>query len=275
MKSNFRGSALGLYLLNARLGLVPFLGGVPYSRYIEYPLALSLAGDMHGKRILDIGSGRRARFPLYLLSNLSAGHVFATDINDYGDSHARLAERVRPASSEVRFSSEPQDATELSYDDSQFDVVFALSTVEHIPGEGDSIATAEIGRVLRPGGVAVISVPFTSGGHKEEFRRFDVAGREHDDEVFYERTYDAVSVEARLLEPLGLEPVERVFFGEPSFQFWSVFYYRLLVLPPWHQWLTLPFRATMPLLSSVFLDQVESEHPHVLGVVIKASSRAS
>lgn len=275
MKSNYRGSALELYLLNARLGLAPFLGGVPYSRYIEYPLALELAGDLHGKRILDIGSGRRARFPLYLLSNLSAGHVFATDIRDYRNSHLRLAERIRPASSEVGFSSEPQDATELTYPDAHFDAVFALSTVEHIPGDGDSVAMAEIERVLRPGGISVISVPFTSGEFREEYRRYDVSGREHKDEVFYERTYDSVALDQRLIEPLGIRLEKRAYFGEPSFRFWSVFYYRLLLRPLRYQWLTLPFRAIMPILSSVFLDQVDLAHPNVLGVVIKASKRGS
>jgi len=274
MKSNARGSALDLYMLNARLGLGPFLGGIPYPRYIEYPIALDLAGDVNGKRILDIGSGRRARFPLYLMSNLTFGDVFATDIRGYGDSHAKLAEKVRSASSRANFYSEPQDATKLTYPDAHFDVVFALSTVEHIPGDGDSAAIAEISRVLRPGGVAVISVPFTSAGYREEYRNLDVSGHEHRDEVFYERVYDTAALEKRLLEPLGLDRVQRVFFGEPNFQFWSGFYYRLLVLPQKYQWLTLPFRATMPLLSSAFLDQIDSGHPHVLGVVIKASSRS-
>ena len=131
----------------------------------------------------------------------------------------------------------------------------------------------EIGRVLRPGGIAIISVPFTSGQFREEFRNYDVSGQEHEDKVFYERTYDSAALNARLFEPLGCELEQRVFFGEPRLRFWSVFYYRFLRLPLRYQWLTLPFRAIMPIFSSIFLDQVDPRHPHVLGVVIRASAQ--
>lgn len=49
------------------------------------------------------------------------------------------------------------DATALPFDDNYFDVVTALDVVEHV--ENDSAAVKEMYRVLKPGGIAVISVP--------------------------------------------------------------------------------------------------------------------
>src|SRR5215472_7035535 len=49
------------------------------------------------------------------------------------------------------------DATAMPFPDSSFDVVVAAEVLEHIPG--DQHAMNEIARVLRPGGVAAVTVP--------------------------------------------------------------------------------------------------------------------
>ncbi len=51
------------------------------------------------------------------------------------------------------------DATRLGFDDSIFDMVIANHIMEHIPD--DRRALAEIERVLRPGGIAILQVPFS------------------------------------------------------------------------------------------------------------------
>jgi SAM-dependent methyltransferase len=49
------------------------------------------------------------------------------------------------------------DATAMPFPDGSFDVVIAAEVLEHIPG--DQHAMNEIARVLRPGGVAAVTVP--------------------------------------------------------------------------------------------------------------------
>lgn len=49
------------------------------------------------------------------------------------------------------------DATCLPFDDGSFDKVIAAEVLEHLPA--DQVAMNEIARVLRPGGVAAITVP--------------------------------------------------------------------------------------------------------------------
>lgn len=247
-------TAWQLYTFNARMGLGPFLGGLPYPRYIEYPLALKMGGDLTGMELLDIGSGRRGRFPLYLLATRREVKIHSTDLIDYRKEHYRSAERLGQAAAiPERFVFEQQDATDLTYSDNSFDRVFALSTIEHIPGSGDTQAMSEIARVVRPDGSAIIAVPFQVGGLQDVYRSVDVSGRAHDEMVFYERRYDLKALRTRLTKPAGFHVESICFYGEARFAFWSVFYSKILPLPFYLQWLTLPFRLTMPILTQRFL----------------------
>jgi len=247
-------TAWQLYAFNARMGLGPFLGGLPYPRYLEYPLALQMGGNLTGLEVLDIGSGRRGRFPLYLLATRQGLRIHSTDLIDYSGEQYRRAEKLGQAAAvPTRFVFERQDATALTYPDESFDRVFALSTIEHIPDVGDTQAMREFARVLRPGGLAVIALPFHARGLQEVRRTVDVSYQAHDEEVFYERRYDLEAVRSRLTKPARFR-VERIcFYGEDRFPFWSAFYSRILPLPIYLQWLTLPFRLTMPVLVQMFL----------------------
>lgn len=263
-----------LYWFNARLGLGPFLGGIPYFRWLEYPLAIGMAGDLEGKRILDIGSGRRGRFPLFLLTQLDKAEIHSTDLEDY-QQEQYLRARKLGLGAEVgrRFFVEQQDTTSLTYLDTYFDRVFAISTLEHIPENGDMEAMAEISRVLRPGGLAVVAVPFRTQGYKEEFRNTDVSFHRHQDKVFYERKYDIPALHQRLTEPSGLKIDRLTFYGERGFRFWNALYSRILPLPVYWQWLTLPFRLTMPLLASKFLSVLPDHDLEFAEGVIFAGQR--
>lgn len=53
------------------------------------------------------------------------------------------------------------DATELPYDRCEFDAVFALDVLEHIPNEDEAVN--EIGRVTKNNGKAIVSAPIEVG----------------------------------------------------------------------------------------------------------------
>ncbi|TQV72501.1 class I SAM-dependent methyltransferase [Denitrobaculum tricleocarpae] len=52
-----------------------------------------------------------------------------------------------------------QDLTKLEFDDGSFDIVICNHVMEHIPA--DVVAMTEIKRVLRPGGKALLQVPYS------------------------------------------------------------------------------------------------------------------
>ncbi|HET8728169.1 MAG TPA: methyltransferase domain-containing protein [Alphaproteobacteria bacterium] len=56
------------------------------------------------------------------------------------------------------FADVREDLTRLSFADASFDVVLTSHVLEHIPN--DRAAIAEMARVLRPGGLAIVMVPF-------------------------------------------------------------------------------------------------------------------
>jgi SAM-dependent methyltransferase len=80
------------------------------------------------------------------------------------------------------------DATAMPFADASFDLVIAAEVLEHIPADAD--AFAEIARVLKPGGVAAVTVPAwlpericwllsddyhnTPGGHVRIFTRYEL-----------------------------------------------------------------------------------------------------
>ena len=54
------------------------------------------------------------------------------------------------------------DITRLGFDDEQFDVIICAHVLEHIPD--DRKAMGELARVLRPGGAALLQVPYADDG---------------------------------------------------------------------------------------------------------------
>jgi len=82
-------------------------------------------------------------------------------------------------------------ATALPFGEGTFDAVVALDVLEHIPDDG--AAAVELARVLKPGGMAVITVP----AYRSLWSGHDVA-------LMHQRRYRSEEVR-RLLEGAGLE----------------------------------------------------------------------
>ena len=177
--------------------------------YFEQEIARHLASLSRSRSaILDVGSPKLVG--LFLAVHYPID-LHLTDITPLNlDEYKVLWELVRPrARGSVVFST--QDARALPYPDSTFDVVYAMSVVEHVEGSaGDTAAIRELMRVLRPGGRLVISVPF--GPRYVEQFRVGLAGaaeRTSDDRPrFFQRIYDVATVRTRLIgEASGLADV--------------------------------------------------------------------
>lgn len=108
---------------------------------------LELEGN---EKVLEIGCGRG--FYEALLSTIFP-KLDITAI-DRSDEYLEIAQRA-VMSKQVRF--ENQDALALPYKANTFDRVFATEVLEHLPD--DRLALREMYRVLKPGGVVMITVP--------------------------------------------------------------------------------------------------------------------
>ncbi len=114
-------------------------------------------------QVLSVGAGNERI--LYWLAN-RVGRVVGTDI--YGDgafakAEASVAMLENPRAQapwpyrEDRLEVRWMDARQLTFPSASFDLVFTISSIEHFGSRSDIARSArEIGRVLKPGGYAVI-----------------------------------------------------------------------------------------------------------------------
>jgi SAM-dependent methyltransferase len=196
-------------------GLKTLVLPVEYIRCAETRYILQHLDLRPGQRALDIGSPKL--LSLFLAARIDA-EVHATDLVDYfferydHYAHAALGSRRR------RYRMGREDARSLTYPSTHFDRVFSISAIEHIPDDGDSLAMREIARILAPGGIACLTVPWSDRGYLEEFKQRgdpDAYWAPGDGEsVFFQRGYDRSTLEERLVRPSGLRLVDLTFWGE-------------------------------------------------------------
>ena len=201
--------------------------------------------------------------------------MVALDGDDYGFSvlqqEARRIQQEQPCAIHLTLG----DVTTLPFADAQFDGVSSICMIEHIPGEGDKQAMAEILRVLRPGGIAAVTVesaeipnerwlamPYEIGYQRQEAHHESRA--QAVPELFC-RDYSREQIQQRLIEPFAWQVVEQGWFDDTGL--------------PWRSWLDgargavllAPFRPLQPLLSMCFYRPVPGERrlsPSSIGYLV-------
>ncbi len=187
-----------------------------YWRGLEYRLAYEALQPVAGDRILDIGSPKL--LSLYIAQHTGAT-VLATDLQAYFIPDYTFFRDMRGIP-EDRYSLTTADGRALQFAEGEFNKVYSISVLEHIPDHGDSECVREIARVLKPGGIFVATVPFGPVG-KEELRdagRFywsGAQGKSKDDgKVFFQRRYSESDICRRIVQPSGLQVRTIRYFGE-------------------------------------------------------------
>jgi len=122
---------------------------------------LHLAGLAHGMRVLDVGCGAGLLL-IGAAKRLTTGKATGVDVWSKVDLSANARERTlrNVAMEGVGQKTEvlDGDATAMKFADGMFDVVVSNLVIHNIPSrEERDKACREIARVLKPGGVAVIS----------------------------------------------------------------------------------------------------------------------
>lgn len=117
--------------------------------YAQRVRMVESVGNSRGGRVLDVGCGRG----LLLKAFRQRGwDVQGTELSDHA---ARYAREVAEVPVKIgRFE-------EMSFPDSHFDAVAMWHVLEHVHDPG--VTLAEVSRVLKPGGVALVGVPNFSG----------------------------------------------------------------------------------------------------------------
>jgi SAM-dependent methyltransferase len=111
-----------------------------------------------GTRLLDLGCGagrhafEAARRGAQVVA-LDMDRAELEQVTAIAAAMAEAGELQLPASIAVSVG----DATQMPFADDSFDIVIAAEVMEHIPA--DQVAIGEVARVLRPGGVAAVTVP--------------------------------------------------------------------------------------------------------------------
>jgi SAM-dependent methyltransferase len=125
---------------------VPGMAGVLELEHVHrYAMALHLAA---GKQVLDLASGEG--YGSNILATLAA-HVIGVDISDEAVKHARRV--YQRDNLEYRVGS----CAAVPLEDGSVDLVVSFETIEHHDQHEQMLA--EIARVLRPGGLLLISSP--------------------------------------------------------------------------------------------------------------------
>jgi len=209
-----------MFRFSRSFGAAEALWGIDYQRSMEYALA---AQNLHegSADVLDVGTGEHSIFPFYVAANYPA----AVRITDIRERAVRLQEKRR-ARYRGHFAAEPvfevQDARKLHYPSESIDVVTGISTVEHI--EEDGRAAREIGRVLKRGGTAFLTLPFSPEGHRDVFRaKNSYTEKYRGGHCFFEHEYDEASLQRRIVGPSGLVLRNMQFIGEPGWSYREFF----------------------------------------------------
>jgi SAM-dependent methyltransferase len=200
-----------------RAGLYRLL--VPLEPWRYFELA-RVAGEPFAGDCLDVSS------PKLLASTLNeAGEGRWVAVDLFADEIERW--RVLDPALDLRV----EDARTLPFADASFDNVACVSVIEHIAGDGDTRAMAEMWRVLRPGGVLHLTTN-VAATHTDVWVDRHVWGEASEavgGRVFFERRYSDPALAARLLGLPWQEehreyacerrPVHEWFFGARPWSF--------------------------------------------------------
>jgi SAM-dependent methyltransferase len=219
-----RAGMANLFSNGLRLGTKKTAGKIlqpinSYTRFPEYywfdrAITGHLAGMPSGRRPVILDAGSPKALGLYFGVN-TAAELTLTDISELNiDEYQVMWKALRKhAKGEVRFSL--QDARRLQFASASFDVVYSMSVLEHIEDEGgldgDAAAMREFLRVLKPGGLLALSVPFGSTYMEQKRIGFSGAARRTGDQesYFFQRIYDPAAFQSRIMGQLtGLKGIE-------------------------------------------------------------------
>lgn len=200
-----------------------FLNPVSIVRFFEFDFSKKNLTNylVEKKKILDISSPYL--FGFYCSSFYKGDYTYINpDLNDL--------KIVRKYSSKLdfkmKYSTDNIDATQLPYQNESFDIVLSISVIEHVANEGDSDFIKEIWRVLKPGGIVILTFPIATK-FKIEYSDTDTYSlnvNSKDSKYFFQRIYDETSINNRLLNSISdFTILDKQIFGETESGYYRMY----------------------------------------------------
>jgi arsenite methyltransferase len=157
------------------LGGILMLIYVKWGKFRQRDRMISLIPWTGKETVLDVGTGR-GLLMIGAAKNLTSGKSIGIDIWSAKDlSGNRPENAIRNADLEGvadKIEVRSEDATKMSFPDATFDIALSNLCIHNIPTrEGRESACREIVRVLKPGGVALISDFIRLGEYAAAFRK--------------------------------------------------------------------------------------------------------
>ncbi|HLP28278.1 MAG TPA: class I SAM-dependent methyltransferase [Candidatus Didemnitutus sp.] len=196
-----------------RLRFLYRIKGFGYERAIELPLLAEKLQPLFDKplRYLDIGTGPSI-FPSWVASKTN-WDVTCLDKFNWVEKQNEYARKL--GLDPKRFHVVVRDFLEAELEPESFDVITNISVIEHFEGALDSVAMEKSARLLKPGGIYLLTTPLNEGHARDWFLQQDVYGEKFTSKpVFFQRHYDVASFNERIVKASGLVERERVYFGD-------------------------------------------------------------
>lgn len=149
--------------------------------------------------VLDVGSPKC--FGLYLAYHCDV-EIHLTDIDRQSVEEAEVLWRAVKSRARGKALFSVVDVRDPKYSQGEFDVVYSMSVIEHVEGEtGDSDGIREMLRVLKPGGLLIVTVPIGQRYMEQDRIGFQGAARNTGDRnrYFFQRIYTPLTVEERII----------------------------------------------------------------------------
>jgi SAM-dependent methyltransferase len=205
-----------------------FSGELYYPKSVEYPAAVRALEPRSGEKILDLAT-MCSPLPSYIARRFGCT-VACTDVYENWENEFRQALTGAGEAellSDHRVELFKEDIRRLSFPDNSFDKVYSISSIEHLPKDGDIRAIEEMARVLKPGGTAFVTVEAAAQYFESWFRDDKVFnGIEYEKEyaeqggggaggrLFFGRYYDREALSKRLVDVGCLRATDHGFWGE-------------------------------------------------------------
>ena len=111
---------------------------------------------------------------------------------------------------------------ETELEPESFDIITNISVIEHFEGNSDSIAMKKSAKLLKKGGIYILTTLINEGYFREFYVSKNVYGEKFNkSSVFYQRHYDLKNLEKRIIKPAKLTEIERIYFGDYGLQFFE------------------------------------------------------
>lgn len=207
------GYKIGLRLLfKGKFSPKLLLNPVSIVRYFEFDFVKSSLDLINKLNILDVSSPYLFGFYLCIKEEINYTYL-NPDKRDLYNVES-LANKLKFTGA---YTTDCADARTLDYADNTFDVVLSISVIEHVSGSDDSRVMKELWRVVKPGGLLILTFPVKKE-YDEEFifeNIYNLDQEESEGKFFFQRYYDDKKIEGRLLSSLdNFEIVEKKVFGE-------------------------------------------------------------